>query len=320
MQGGGNVELFFSSFTARTIWTPELIIVLGLISFLYFWLIGPLRNKFTNAEPVPTRRKVYFHLGLLGIYFGFGGPLYVLGHLMLSMHMLSMAIVYLITPPLLLLGLPTWFFEYFRQFKVLRGIFTIVGFPILGLVLFNAMISFYHLPFTFDTLLTNEGWHNVYQLGMLFAALLMWWHLLPRMVTKYDMSELKKVGYMFASGALFTPACVLIIFAGSPLYATYTDPATWALAISYCLPAGAQIPYELFTTGSQSIAPLSPLHDQQLGGASMKVIQELVYGVAIGYVFKQWMNRDKATNDSTTHKEYDMEIVRGNDLVNLKEG
>ncbi|WP_371919043.1 cytochrome c oxidase assembly protein, partial [Pseudomonas sp. 2822-15] len=73
---------------------------------------------------------MYFHLGLLAIYFGFGGPLYVLGHLMLSMHMLSMAIVYLIAPPLILLGLPSWFFEYFKRFKVLRGIFLIIGFPI----------------------------------------------------------------------------------------------------------------------------------------------------------------------------------------------
>ncbi|MBU9711488.1 cytochrome c oxidase assembly factor CtaG [Evansella tamaricis] len=314
------MELFFSSFSARTIWTPELFIVLTLISMLYFWVIGPLRHKFPDAKPVPMRRKIYFHLGLLAVYFGFGGPLYVLGHLMLSMHMLSMAIVYLIAPPLLLIGIPSWFFIYFKQFKILRGIFLIVGFPIVGLVLFNAMISFYHLPNTFDMLLTNEGWHNIYQIGMLIAALLMWWHLLPRMITKYNMSELKKVGYMLASGALFTPACVLIIFAGEPLYATYTDPAIWALAISYCLPAGANIPYEIFTTGSQSIAPLSPLNDQQLGGASMKVIQELVYAVAMGYVFKQWMNRDKETNATTVYKEYEMEMVRPNDMVNLKEG
>ncbi|UCZ51998.1 cytochrome c oxidase assembly factor CtaG [Bacillus shivajii] len=299
------MEQFFSTFSAWTIWTPELIVVLMFLSALYFIIIGPLRHKFPDAERVSTRRKVYFHLGLIAVYFGFGGPLYVLGHLMLSMHMLSMAIVYLIAPPLLLLGIPSWFFKIFTKFKVIRGIFLVVGYPILGLVLFNAMFSFYHMPNTFDTLLTNEGWHNLYQLGMLFAAILMWWHLTPRLETRYELSELKKIGYMFANGVLITPACALIIFAGSPLYATYTDPSTWAVAISYCLPAGADIPFEMFS-GEQALTPLSPLHDQQLGGALMKVIQELVYGVAIGYVFKAWMNRDKSSRTEVEFKSYEM--------------
>src|SRR5699024_4910556 len=116
------------------------------------------------------------------------------------------------------------------------------------------LFSFYHLPNTFDYLLTNEGYHNIYQLFMLGAAILMWWHVLPRIKTKYALPELRKMFYMFSSGALFTPACVLVIFAGSPLYSTYTDPQTWGLAMSYCLPAGADIPYELFTTGEESLS------------------------------------------------------------------
>lgn len=300
------MEQFFSTFAARTIWTPELIFLLIIFSFIYFWVTGPIRDLFPDSKPVPTRRKVYFHLGLVAIYFGFGGPLYVAGHLMLSMHMLSMAIVYLIAPPLLLLGIPSWFFKYFARIRILRGVFTVLGYPIIGLVFFNALISFYHLPITFNTLMVNEGWHNAYQLLMLFAAMLMWWHLLPRFTTRYELSELKKIGYMFASGVLFTPACVLIIFAGSPLYAVYTDPQVWSTAISYCLPPGAEVPYEVFTTGQNQIAFLSPLHDQQLGGAMMKVTQELVYGIAMGYVFRQWMKRDKTENAQTELKAYDM--------------
>ncbi len=264
-----------------------------------------MRHKFEDSAPVSTRRKVYFHLGLVAVYFGFGGPLYLVGHMMLSMHMLSMAIVYLIAPPLLLLGLPTWFFKPFAKVKVIRSIFLVLGFPILGLLLFNAMFSIYHLPIMFDRLLTNEGAHNIYQLGMFFAASVMWWHLTPRLETRYELTELKKIGYMFANGVLITPACALIIFAGTPLYATYTDPATWAIAMAYCLPAGADIPFELFS-GDNALPPLLPVHDQQLGGALMKVTQELVYGIAIGYIFKQWMKRDRSDNAKSKYKEYDM--------------
>ncbi|WP_184664752.1 cytochrome c oxidase assembly factor CtaG [Texcoconibacillus texcoconensis] len=295
---------FFSSLTARAIWTPELIIVLSLFSVIYFLLTGRYRHLFPDSEPVSRRQKVYFHLGLLCIYLGFGGPLYVLGHMMLSMHMLAMAIVYLIAPPMILLGLPSWFFQYFAQFRVIKSVFLVIGFPILGLILFNAMFSVYHLPFMFDTLLINEGLHNVYQLGMFLAAVLMWWHLTPRIETRYDMSELKKIGYMFANGVLITPACALIIFAGTPLYETYTNATTWATAMSYCLPPGADIPYEFFD-GEKSIPPFAAEHDQQLGGALMKVLQEIVYGVAIGYIFKQWINRDR-TNPNPDATAFEM--------------
>ncbi|WP_280769298.1 cytochrome c oxidase assembly factor CtaG [Salipaludibacillus daqingensis] len=304
------MDQFFSTFTARTIWTPELVVVLALISFIYFIVIKKFRHLFPDSKPVPVRRIIYFHLGLLAIYLGFGGPLYVLGHIMLSMHMLSMAIVYLVAPPLLLIGIPAWFFKYFARFKVVRGLFTVVGFPLIGLLLFNGIFSVYHLPVTFDYLMTNESWHNTYQLGMLLAAMLMWWHIIPRFKTKYDLSELKRMGYMFASGVLFTPACVLIIFAGEPLYATYTDPATWAIAMSYCLPPGADIPFEVFS-GEQSLTLLSPQQDQQFGGAMMKIIQELTYGVAIGYTFRIWMKRDREDTPKLKLKEYEMYQTNG---------
>ncbi|WP_416151288.1 cytochrome c oxidase assembly factor CtaG [Salipaludibacillus sp. HK11] len=304
------MEQFFSTFTARTIWTPELVVVLALVSFVYFLIIKKFRHHFPDSKQVSNRRIVYFHLGLLAIYIGFGGPLYVLGHIMLSMHMLSMAVVYLIAPPLLLIGIPSWFFKFFTRFKFIRGVFKIVGFPLIGLVLFNGIFSVYHLPITFDFLMTNESMHNLYQIGMLLAAMLMWWHILPRIKTKYDLSELKRMGYMFVSGVLFTPACVLIIFAPQALYATYTDPSTWAVAMAYCLPPGAEIPFEVLS-GEESLTLLNPQQDQQFGGAMMKVIQELAYGVAIGYTFRIWMKRDKDETPKLKFKEYEMYQTNG---------
>lgn len=301
-------EQFFSAFTFRTIWTPELILVLLIISGIYLAITGPLRNRFDDNEIVPTKKKVYFHIGLVGVYFGFGGPLYVLGHLMLSMHMSSMAIVYLIAPPLLLIGIPFWVFQALAKNSIISGLFKVLGLPLVGLILFNAMFSFYHLPFTFDLLMANDNYHSIYQLVMLGAAFLMWWHIIP-VFPKIgsQLTELKKIGYMFASGILFTPACVLVIFASAPLYAVYTDVNSWGTAMSYCLPAGAEIPFELFA-GENALPPLSPTHDQQFGGAIMKVTQELVYGIAIGYTFKLWMKRDKKKVEIPNFEQLNPEI------------
>lgn len=38
---------------------------------------------------------------------------------------------------------------------------------------------------------------------------------------------------------------------------------------------------------------MSLLHDQQLGGVLMKVIQEIVYGVMLFYVFIEWYRKER---------------------------
>ncbi|WP_370621821.1 cytochrome c oxidase assembly protein [Bacillus sp. JCM 19034] len=65
------------------------------------------------------------------------------------------------------------------------------------------------------------------------------------------------------------------------------------------LPAGASIPTELFI-GPSSFAFLEPRTDQQLAGVMMKVFQELVYGIAIGFVFKQWLAKEKQQDGKLT--------------------
>ena len=49
------------------------------------------------------------------------------------------------------------------------------------------------------------------------------------------LSGIKKVGYIFADGILLTPACALIIFADTPMYATYSDPDVWGQVMSLCV-------------------------------------------------------------------------------------
>ena len=40
--------------------------------------------------------------------------------------------------------------------------------------------------------------------------------------------------------------------------------------------------------------------DQQLAGVLMKIFQEIVYGIAIGYVFKQWLKKEKLQDGELT--------------------
>ncbi|WP_260115434.1 cytochrome c oxidase assembly protein [Paenibacillus hexagrammi] len=78
----------------------------------------------------------------------------------------------------------------------------------------------------------------------------------------------------------FTPACALIIFAQSVIYDMYDNVV---------------VPF----------AHLSPFDDQQLGGVIMKIIQEIVYGSVLAFIFFRWYRRERKQEDDSN--SYDMQ-------------
>jgi len=106
-----------------------------------------------------------------------------------------------------------------------------------------------------------------------------------------SLSGLKKIGYIFADGVLLTPACALIIFADKPLYATYYDPQMWMKSLALCVPAGTLASLNL--TGPEMFFSIPLLYDQQLGGVLMKIIQEIIYGTVLFFVFREWYRKEQ---------------------------
>ncbi|WP_017726888.1 cytochrome c oxidase assembly factor CtaG [Halalkalibacterium ligniniphilum] len=296
------MDQLFNSFGFRPLWTPELLIMLVIIGFVYFMVVTKWRHRFAESTPVSLRKKIYFVLGLIALYLGWGSPLYIAGHIMITFHMIQMVFAYFVAVPLFLLGIPAWFFKsLFNALKkpVTKRLSKWTLNPIVALFLFNGLFSFYHVPIMFDTLMKSPVLHSLYQFLLLFAAFLMWWHMIAPIPSTSKLSDLRRIGYIFANGILITPACALIIFAGQPLYQTYTDPTFWAQVMAYCLPAGTEAPLGLLT-GPNSFAFLETRMDQQLAGALMKVMQEITYGFTIGYVFKQWLTKEKQQDGTLT--------------------
>ncbi|GAE35409.1 cytochrome c oxidase assembly factor CtaG [Halalkalibacter akibai] len=294
--------ILYDNFGFRALWTPELLVGLAFIGILYFLVITKWRNRFKNSSPVKTRQKIYFVLALIALYIGWGSPLYLAGHIMISFHMTQMVFAYFIAAPLFLLAIPTWFFQaLIDRFRtpVTERVFRVIWSPIVALFLFNGLFSFYHVPLMFDTLMQAVVLHSFYEYLLMFAALLMWWHMIAPLPNAFPLSDLRRVGYIFANGILITPACALIIFAGAPLYQTYTDPNIWASVMAYCLPAGMDVPMSIFQ-GPDSFAFLETRMDQQLAGVLMKIMQEITYGITIGYVFKQWLKKEKQQDGELT--------------------
>lgn len=277
-------------FGFQALWSPVFMLATLIAIGLYFWAIGKGRHRFSESEPVPFYKKILFVLGMFLFYLGYGGPLYLIGHLMFSIHMIQMVVSLLLVPPLLLIGTPKWLLKALVLKIPLKRFFKFFTYPIVAIVLFNAMFSLYHVPVIFDFLMVHKLGHNAYQTGLFLSALLMWWTIIAPVPEWNRVTELQRIGLIFLDGLLLTPACALIIFAGSPLYETFTNPVAWATALSLCLPGAQTVSPELIE--QYMLLPL--LEDQRLGGVLMKVAQEILYGSFLGYVFFHWFKRERA--------------------------
>ena len=284
------MEQFFGldlfGFSAK--WSPYFIASSILVLFLYEWLT----RKGSGAE-VSGLQRFQFYCGIVVIYASFGSPIDLLGHLIFSAHMMSMALAYMVAPPLLILGIPVVLWDKLFSWKGWK-VFRWIMYPVTSLVLFNVLFSMYHFPVIHDKIMTDYTLHTFVYIILGLTAMMMWWHVTPPDPKYARLTDLKKMGYIFGTGFLLTPACALIIFTGSPMYATYSDPSVWMKALGYCVPGNIELKFaELGVEGPAYFSVLPPLHDQQLGGVIMKLVQEGINAALLYYVFKKWYKREQ---------------------------
>ncbi|UHA75005.1 cytochrome c oxidase assembly factor CtaG [Paenibacillus sp. 481] len=291
-------------FSLYDLWSPLLLLSAVLVIILYLGLTGIYRNQFIGSAPVPLKRKIMFIIGILLLYLAQGGPIYMMSHMMFTFHMILMSITYIIVPPLLLLGIPGWLWRFLLERAWLKKLLPLTH-PILCAVMFNAFFSIYHVPDVHDFLMTNYAAHISYYVLLFVTALLMWWPVVNPVQAWTQIADVKKMGYIFLNGVLITPACALIIFASDPLYATYSDKDAWIEAMGYCITGDPAVVLASFD-GPQFFNWFNVVEDQQLGGIIMKLVQEIVYGLILAYVFKQWFTREGKDDDdfvASTPKE-----------------
>ncbi|OBZ13651.1 MULTISPECIES: cytochrome c oxidase assembly factor CtaG [Bacillales] len=283
-------------FRFEELWTPMFLFGMAAIVILYFYLIGPWREKNAPQAPAATRlQKVMFVSAAVMFYLVHGGPFNLLGHLMFTFHMINMSVSYLIVPPLVLLGVPSFLWK--KMFSVpFWKKFSFMMHPVICLVLFNVLFSVYHIPIVHDYVMTHFAVHRLYYLVLLVTSFMMWWQIAVPVPEWARLTDLKRMAYVFANGMLLTPACALIIFAKTSMYAIYSDPNVWVTAMGYCVSGDPSRLLESFS-GPQFFNIMDVVEDQQLGGIVMKFVQEIMYGIILAYIFRQWFKREHTEDD-----------------------
>jgi putative membrane protein len=282
-------------FGFKALWSPYFLLILIAVTAIYFLIATKYRKRFIGSEALSKKQGSLFILSIVLLYAIKGSPFDLMAHLMFYVHMIQMAVLVLVIPPLFILGIPDWMWRKLFSLKGIGSLLTLFTKPLLALILFNGFFSFYHVPIIFDHIMPNIWLHAGYSILLFIVAVFMWWPLINQLPEQQTLSGIKKVGYIFADGILLTPACALIIFAPTPIYATYSDPNLWGQMMSLCV--GTSTFASLNLSGPQLFSSMSLLNDQQLGGVLMKIIQEIIYGVILAHVFFEWYDKDKADSE-----------------------
>lgn len=197
-------------FSFADLWSPLFLAAVLVAVSGYFMLVGPLADRFGMAAPAAPRQRIFFVTGMATLYLAQGGPVSLMGHLMFSLHMLSMALSYYVAVPLIMLSIPAELWRTLLRVNPFRRL-AFLAHPVTAALLFNGLFSLYHIPAVHDYVMLHFGVHRLYYAVLFAASALMWWTLINPLPERDRWNGLAKVGFIFLNMVLLTPACGLII-------------------------------------------------------------------------------------------------------------
>lgn len=255
-------------------WHNEPYLVGGLIFFgwLYAILTGPLRSRLEGGAPYPIRQAVEFYAALLIFYLAVGSPLdQISERFLLSAHMVQHQLLMYPAAVLFLLGLPEWLVRPVTAARALRGPLWLLTRPLVAGGLFVLTFSVWHLPALYDWALQDKIVHVVEHLMFFAVALLYWWPLLSPSREFPPISYAGQMLYLVVVAIGLTPVFAFITFSTDILYPTYEY-------------------------APRIIAGFSPLGDQVLAGALMKIGGMGVAFAAFAVSFYRWYRSSHLTD------------------------
>ncbi|SET29757.1 putative membrane protein [Oceanobacillus limi] len=279
-------------FGFRALWSPYFLLFVLSLGIAYFLVTGPLRHKFGVIEKPSVKQQAIFYTGLLLLYLVKGSPIDLLTHIMLTAHMMQMAVYLIIFPILMIKGIPAWIWEKVIKLPIIYPLMRFLTKPLIAILLFNALFSIYHIPAVFNFSKTSLVAHTSISIILLIAAFIVFFPMISPVKELDKLKPLLKIFYIFGNSVLITPACVLIIFSNVPLFEAYSASGAWLQALALCVPGDVLNGLTFTLSGPEMFSPMSTLEDQQLGGIIMKIIQEIAYGTLLAQIFYGWFNAE----------------------------
>ncbi len=254
-------------------WTLDPLPFLGVVvaAVAYLWAERHIDAAHAGT-PVPRYRRWLFLAGLAVVLVALVSPIDRYEGELFSVHMVQHMLLELVAAPLIVLAAPITLALRAASPAVRRGILAVLhsrilrwlAFPITTWILFAAVNWGWHFSTSlYDLALENDLVHYVEHATMLAAGLLFWWPAISPDPMPWRVPHPVRILYLFLAMPQMSFLGVALLSADAPLYAHYvTNELAWGP---------------------------TPLADQQLGGALMWVMGDMVFLAAMIGIVAAWM-------------------------------
>lgn len=241
-------------------WTWEWRAYPGAWLFVAALISGYAMIRRRTGSAWPVWRVMIFGLGIVSVWAAIDWPIGALGSgYLLSVHEVQYLLLGLISPPLLLIGLPPQ-----ATLRLGGGMGRALRFfarPLPGIVAYHLALVVTHVPALSDALMPTQLGSLAIDLTWLVAGLWFWWVVVAPEGINRVRAPLR-IAYLFGSTILPTIPAAFLTFASYPLYRLY----------------------EL----APPVGQIAAKSDQQLAGLLMKLGADPVIWLAMGIVFFRW--------------------------------
>jgi putative membrane protein len=245
-------------------WEPSVLLGLLLLTGLYFYAVGPPRERYQWGPPLSRKQAGLFVLSQAVLIVALLSPVDAIGdRYLFSVHMVQHLLLAAVWPPFFLSSVPRWLADVVLRRPGLSAFRQFFTYPAVAIALFNLDVYLWHVPILYNMTLSNASVHILEHLTFMAFGVLNWWPVLspiPEQRLAYPLQVL----YLFADGMFMMVLGILFTFAPSAFYSAYvTAPRLWGIS------AGS---------------------DQQIGGLIMWYPGNLPYAALLVVSFYRWID------------------------------
>jgi putative copper resistance protein D len=249
---------------------------LAMLALLYVRAVRVLGRR---GYRVPRGQQAFWWLGFVCLAGAFFSPLDIWAQKVVSAHMAQHVLMADIAVPLLLIGvrnpvlqfyLPRPVLEPLARRRGLRALFRRIRSPMLAIPIYTVVLYGWHYGPAFTAALRNDFVHGLQHESFIAFSALAWWPLIEPNHRQMP-AHLWKIPYILAARLPTVFLGMAFVVAQTPYYASY------------------------YGTGIRS-GGLTPIADQQLGGAIMMVVDILTLMIVLSVVFFYAARAEDAAN------------------------
>ncbi len=249
---------------------PVIWLALILVGAAYFYATGIVEQR--DPEAVTPRTLWFFLGGLFIIFIALQSPIDKYADNAFWVHMIQHLLLILAAPPLLLLGTPAAFIAPLGKHPALLSVARVLVHPGVAWLISTGVFLVWHIPSLYNAAVIDVKVHALEHLSFLLTAILFWWPVFSPSPLLPRLSRANQVMYLALSCQPNVVLGAVLVFSPHAYYGVYA--------------------------GALQLGNITPLADQQIGGAIMWVPGNMIYLAIMSKLFFDWFNEKESAQSA----------------------